>query len=59
MFTKGSEATYKGMCGIISFVGDTYIIFKTPPASSKHNSALLLIYPQDYKKVQLMKDSEK
>lgn len=59
MFTKDSEAIYKGMCGIISFVGDTYIIFKVPPANPERNAALLLVYPQNYKEVKLMKDSDK
>lgn len=59
MFVEKTEVFYNGMCGIIDFVCDQYIVIKLPAASSKHNSPRLLVYSNYYDKVKVIKESDR
>lgn len=56
-FSKGTEVLYKGICGKIAFVGLEYITISIPPQQKQ--SARIVVYPEDYKQVYCLKDSEK
>ena len=57
MFAEKMEVSYKGMCGIIDFVCDTYVVVELPSKSSKLNGARLVVYRENYKKIEVIKDS--
>lgn len=58
-FFEGMEVCYQSKCGIIDFVSEYYVVLKLPAANSSLNSARLLIFPEYYKKVEVLKDSGK
>lgn len=59
MFSLGMEVSYHGKCGIVDFIDDAYIVIKLPAASPKRSHARLIVYPEFYKKVEVLKDSGK
>jgi hypothetical protein len=54
MFEVNQSVIYRGMSGIITFVDANYVIMETPAAEGR-NSPRLIIYNQDYSKVQTEK----
>jgi hypothetical protein len=58
MFVEKTEVIYRGMCGIIQFVGDQYVVIKLPPKPSR-NSPLLLVYKENQSEILIMKESER
>jgi hypothetical protein len=58
MFVEQTEVVYRGMCGIIDFVGDQYVVIKLPSKPGR-NSARLLVYTENQKEIIIMKESEK
>jgi hypothetical protein len=58
MFVEKTEVVYRGMCGIIDFVGDQYVVIRLPPKPGR-NSARLLVYKENQKEIIIMKESEK
>lgn len=58
MFVENEPVTYKGIPGIVTFVGSDYIIIELP-AAEKRSSPKLLVYNQEYKNVTSEKHSQK
>jgi hypothetical protein len=54
MFEVNQSVIYRGMSGIITFVGPNYVIMETPPVEGR-NSPRLIIYDSYYSKVQTEK----
>ena len=50
MFVKNEPVVYNGMCGIISFVGSSYVVMEIP-SSKGRNSARILIFHENYKDI--------
>lgn len=50
MFAENDRVIYRGMCGIISFVGNSYVVVNLPPAKDR-NSARLVIYSENYSEI--------
>lgn len=59
MFVEKTEVFYNKMGGVIDFVCEYYIVIKVPPASKKHNSARLVVYPDCYDMVKVIKESDR
>lgn len=53
MLVEGIKASYDTFEGIISFVGDNYIVIEIAGSTDK-NPARLLIYRHNYKYVQIL-----
>jgi hypothetical protein len=51
------EVMYDGMFAKVAFVGESYITLSLSPQTRQ--SARLLVYREDFHKVQCLKDSEK
>lgn len=58
MFAEKMEVFYKGTYGIIKFICSSYVVVSLKPANGRQ-PAHLLVYPADYSKIQVLKDSEK
>jgi hypothetical protein len=58
MFVEKQHIQYRGMCGIVDFVCDQYLIMVLPAVEGR-NSPRLLIYRSNYKEVISLKDSER
>lgn len=58
--TEGLEVYYKQMYGIVRFVSEHYITVcvKTFP-NERVRDVCLIVYPQQYKDIVLLKESEK
>jgi hypothetical protein len=59
-FSEGLEVYYKEMHGVVRFVCDQYItvcVRKFP--EDRRRDVCLVVYPQDYCKVELAKESTK
>jgi len=61
-FSHGSEVVYETSTskhyGIIDFIDHNYIILKTPAAQGR-SSPRIVVFPSDYNKVIVLKDSDK
>jgi len=57
-FHEKMEIKYQGMCGIVGFVCEQYIVLRLPPPKGG-SSPGLLIFPENYDQVICLKDSEK
>lgn len=58
MFVEKSEVIYRGMCGVIDFVCDQYVVIRLP-AVSGYSSPRILVYPEHQKEIIAFKDSQK
>jgi hypothetical protein len=56
-FSENMEVMYDGMFAKVAFVGESYITLSLSPQTRQ--SARLLVYREDFHKVQCLKDSEK
>jgi hypothetical protein len=57
-FAEGTEVIYNDMQGVIGFVGNTYVVFQIKTKESSKSPGLL-VYPENYKNIQILKASEK
>ena len=58
-FAEGTEVIYNGMQGFVSFVCDKYITVCIKTFEDRSKNVCLLVYPEQWKDVQLLKQSEK
>lgn len=58
MFAEKMEVSFKGTYGIIKFICSSYVVVSLKPAEGRQ-PAHLLVFPTDYSKIQILKDSEK
>jgi hypothetical protein len=58
MFAEKSEVSYKGLYGTIKFICSSYVVISLTPAQGRQ-PPLVIVYPSDYSKIQVLKDSEK
>ena len=58
IFAEGTAVIYKGMCGVIDFVCDQYVVIQLP-AQVNRNSPRLLVYREYYKQISIPKASTK
>jgi hypothetical protein len=60
VFAEGTKASYKGHVGVIEFICDEYLTLCicTFP-NEKSRNVCIIIYPSDFNKIKLTKESEK
>jgi hypothetical protein len=58
-FCRGLEVRYKSHVGFVYFVCEKYITICTNNFDDKSKDVCLLVYSNQWKDVQLMKESEK
>jgi hypothetical protein len=58
MFAEKSEVSYKGTCGEIKFICSSYVVIALTPAKGRQ-SPYVIVFPSDYSKIKVFKDSEK
>jgi hypothetical protein len=58
IFAKGTKVFYKETYGVISFVGQQYVVIETSPAPNR-NPPRIIVYPQFYKDIEIEKASSK
>ena len=58
MFAEKTEVIYRGMCGVIDFVCDQYVVIRLPPVSG-YSAPRILVYPEYQKEIIVSKDSQK
>lgn len=59
VFSEGILVKYKHFIGTIRFVDTRYITICIREGVRKVNDVCILVFPNDWKNVQLMKESEK
>tara|TARA_R110000868_G_scaffold223073_1_gene474882 strand:- start:1011 stop:1184 length:174 start_codon:yes stop_codon:yes gene_type:complete len=57
MFFNGELIVYKGICGTITHIGNSYIIMEPPSVNNR--SPRIVIFPEYYSQIIHDKDSEK
>ena len=55
-FCEKDEVEYKDMKGVVTFVDSAYIVISLPPTSQSHNSAGIVVFPEQQKKVYLVNE---
>jgi hypothetical protein len=58
-FYEGLNVKYKDHVGFVNFVCEKYITICINQSEHKSRDVCLLVYPQQWKDVQLLKESEK
>ena len=58
-FYSGLDVKYKDHVGVVNFVCEKYITICIKTFEHKSRDVCLLVYPQQWKEVQLLKESEK
>jgi len=58
-FYEGLNVKYKDHTGFVSFVCEKYITICIQTFDHRSRDVCLLVYPQQWKEVQLLKQSEK
>ena len=58
-FYSGLEVKYKGQIGFVDFVCEKYITICVNQLEHRSKDVCLLVYPSQWKEVQLLKESEK
>lgn len=58
MFSEGMEVEYDGDYGMVDFIHTQYITIKLPGKEGR-SSPRLVIFPQFFDRVKILKDSEK
>jgi hypothetical protein len=58
-FYSGLNVKYREQIGVVDFVCEKYITVCIKTFEHKSKNVCLLIYPQQWKEVQLLKQSEK
>jgi hypothetical protein len=58
-FAKGIEVYYDGMYCTVDFICEKYITVCINKAESRLKDVCLLVYPNDYDKITLVKESSK
>ena len=57
-FAEGTEVIYKGSYGVIDFIHETYVVIKLP-AAPNGNPPRVLVFPDNYKEIEIAKASTK
>lgn len=57
--TEGLEVYYKNLYGVIKYVGARYCTLCIKPNEEKVRQTCLVIYQNDYDKIELYKQSQK
>jgi hypothetical protein len=58
-FTKGLEVYYRGMFGKIDFISEHYVTVCIRTFEERVRDVCLIVYPQDYCDITLVKESTK
>jgi len=58
-FYSGLQVKYKEQIGFVDFVGEKYLTFCVQTFEDRSRSVCLLIYRDQWKEIQLIKESEK
>jgi hypothetical protein len=58
-FYQGLNVKYRDHVGVVEFICDQYITICIKRLEHRSKDVCLLVYPQDWKEVQLLKQSEK
>jgi hypothetical protein len=58
-FYKGLNVKYKDHVGVVEFISDQYITICIDRLGHRSRDVCLLVYPNQWKDVQLLKESEK
>ncbi len=58
IFAENTQVIYKGMCGVIDFICDHYVVIKLSPAPDR-NPPRLLVFRYNYKDIEISKASTK
>jgi hypothetical protein len=58
-FYEGLNVRYRDHVGFVNFVCDKYITICINQLEHRSRDVCLLVYPQQWKEVQLLKESEK
>jgi hypothetical protein len=58
-FYSGLNVKYKDHVGVVDFVCEKYITICIDKLEHRSKDVCLLVYPQQWKEVQLLKESEK
>jgi hypothetical protein len=58
IFAEGTEVIYKGKCGVIDFVCETYVVVEVLSVPDR-NPARLVVFRHDYKQLEISKASTK
>ena len=58
IFAENTQVTYKGMCGVISFICDQYVVVQLSPAPDR-NPPRLVVFRHNYKDIEILKASTK
>ncbi len=58
IFAENTQVIYKGMCGVIDFVCDNYVVVKLPAAPDR-NPPRVLVFRHYYKDIEILKASTK
>jgi hypothetical protein len=58
-FYSGLDVKYRDHVGVVEFICDQYITICIKRLEHRSKDVCLLVYPQDWKEVQLLKQSEK
>lgn len=59
IFCEGLNVKYKNFYGKIRFVDNSYVTICIREGSRKVNDVCILVFSNDWKKIQLIKESEK
>ena len=58
-FSEGTKVIYNGMQGFVSFVCEKYITVCIKTFEDRSKNVCLLVYPEQWEQIQLLKQSEK
>ena len=58
-FYSGLRVKYKDHVGTIDFVSDNYVTICIEQFEHRSRSVCILVYPKEWKEIQLLKQSEK
>lgn len=59
MFSAGLEVYYKNNHGYVDFVCEKYITICISEGITKDRNVCMLVYPNEYKQIKLVKESNK
>ena len=58
-FYQGLDVKYKDYVGVVDFVCEKYITICINQSENRLKDVCILVYPEQWKEVQLLKESEK
>lgn len=50
MFVEKEQVVYKGMCGVIAFICNEYVVVELP-SKGQRKSPRLIVFPENYKNI--------